>query len=315
MFNTPILLLIFNRPKTTQKVFNKIREQKPRHLYIAADGPRINNLEDIELCKKTREIVAQIDWNCEVRTLFRDENLGCGVSPAQSITWFFENVEQGIILEDDILTDSSFFGFCETMLDRYKNNEQIMHVSGCYFLESFSENIPQSYYFTRHIHVWGWATWRRAWKHYDYHMKDWYTLRSNKKLKKYYSGYSIFWKEIFDKMSNKGNDIWDYQWMFAIYKNDGIAINPSINLTQNIGFDNDATHTKDPNSIFTSIKLSSLSGIIHPIISDVDIKKDILYYTHFLNFDLEFEISKRHILWKLKKYLKKFKTNFFGYFV
>jgi hypothetical protein len=314
LFQTPILLLIFNRPETTEKVFNAIRNQKPKYLFIAADGPRQNNEADIDLCKRAREIVAAIDWDCEVKKLFRDKNLGCGAGPAQAITWFFENVEQGIILEDDILPDPSFFLFCQDMLNYFKNDTEVMHISGCYFLELFEGGKfePESYYFTQHIHVWGWATWRRAWKHYDYDMKGSAALNVSKSLTKYYGGYSIFWRDIFEGMTHKGNDIWDYQWMFAIYKHNGIAINPTKNLTTNIGFGNNATHTTDAGSIFTKVKLSSLSKLIHATGNKIDTARDALYYKHFLNFDLGAEIAKRNFIWKLKKYLRKLKARFYA---
>jgi hypothetical protein len=305
MFNTPILLLIFNRPDVTQIVFDIIKQIRPKFLYIGADGPRADKPEDKILCEETRNIVSKIDWSCNVKTLFEDKNLGCGVAPAKAITWFFDHVEQGIILEDDIVPDESFFKFCEETLEYYKNAHNIMHISGCYFLESFIAHPSESYYFTKHIHVWGWATWRRAWKYYDYDMKDWPSLRSKKDLATYYDGYGTFWEEIFDKMIIKGNDIWDYQWMFAIYKERGVAINPTVNLTQNIGFNSKGTHTLNPDSIFTKVKLSSLSEIVRPSAINIHFEKDILYYKHYLDFDLPIELRKRNVIWKLKKLLRK----------
>ena len=163
MFSTPILFMIFNRPDTTQQVFAKIRGQKPKFLFIAADGPRANHPADAELCQATRNVALNIDWECEVKTLFREENLGYGVAPAEAITWFFENVEQGIILEDDIDTDPSFFTFCEELLNYYKNDEQIMRISDSYFFADLKpKDTVNSYYFSKQIHGWGWATWRRC---------------------------------------------------------------------------------------------------------------------------------------------------------
>lgn len=310
MLNTPILLLIFNRPDTTKKVFEAIREQRPKYLYVASDGPRSDNHDDIDLCRQCIDITSNIDWPCEVKTLLRDTNLGCGLGPATAITWFFDHVDQGIILEDDVFPDQSFFYFCEQMLERYKHDHRMMHISGCYFLEAHGEPSLQSYYFTKHIHVWGWASWKRAWKLYDYKMKDLSILESNERLSKYYGGYSIFWKDIFRGMKNRGDDIWDYQWMFSIYKNDGIAINPTINLTKNIGFNSNATHTKNPESVFTKIKLSSLSEIIPPVANNIDTEKDILYYKYFLEFDLQAELKKRNTIWRIKGLLRKLKIRF-----
>lgn len=307
MLNTPILLMIFNRPDSTEKVFAQVKQQRPRSLFIAADGPRLNNLADIDLCLRSREIVANIDWDCEVKTLYREENLGCGAAPAQAISWFFEHVEQGIILEDDILPDPSFFGFCETLLDRFKNDLAVMHISGCYFLDDFTKKETPfwGYYFTKHIHVWGWATWRRAWRLYDYEMKDRLSRINDRALTGYYGDYAPFWKNTFKGLVYERNDIWDYQWMFAIYKNNGIAINPTVNLTTNIGFDHNATHTKDTNSIFTTVKRSSLLSITDPVQTTVDFTRDSLYYKHFLNFDPKLQRSRESVIWKLKNYLKK----------
>ncbi|WPU91641.1 nucleotide-diphospho-sugar transferase [Mucilaginibacter sabulilitoris] len=312
MFKTPILLLIFNRPDTTEKVFNEIRRLQPAALYIAADGPREGKTEDIERCKKCREIVMNnLDWDCEVNTLFNDTNLGCGAAPASAISWFFEHVERGIILEDDILPDPSFFNFCQEMLIRYENTPDVMHISGCYFLQDFlPADQEQSYYFTRHIHVWGWATWRRAWQYYDYDMAEWDRFNSDEALSDYYGPYYIFWKTLFANMLHKGNDIWDYQWMFAIYKKNGVAINPAANLVQNLGFGENATHTTDSESIYTRVRLQTISELAHTPMKSIDLKKDSLYYQHYLHFDLQAEHNKQKALWKFINRLRKLKARF-----
>lgn len=313
MYSTPILFLIFNRPETTQKVFDIIKKQQPKYLYIAADGPRCDRPQDFNLCQKSREIVLKIDWDCEVKTLFRDKNLGCGVAVYEAITWFFGHVLEGVILEDDTLPHQTFFHYCENMLEHFRNDENVMHISGSYFLESLSTSISlDSYYFTKHIHVWGWATWRRSWQEYDYYIKEFEIQKTRKSLFNYYGEYWNFWKGIYLSIFNKEIDTWDYQWMFAIYLNNGIAINPTKNLVKNIGFGDDATHTKDINSIYTKVETSCLSKIVHPAGSTLDSKRDSLYYTHFLNFSVEEEIAKRNILWKLKKYMQKLKRKLNG---
>lgn len=308
-FQTPILFIIFNRPEKTKVVFEEIKKQQPKYLFIAADGRRPGNENDALLCSQCREIVAEIEWDCEIKTLYRESNLGCGVAPADAITWFFGFVDRGIILEDDILTDSSFFDYCEKMLEFYKNEPTVMHISGGYFLAPFIENTDQaSYYFTKHIHVWGWATWRRAWQYYNYDLKSQLKKRTRKGLKAYYADYYFFWTDIFETLAQKKrNDIWDYQWMFAISSRNGIAINPAKNLTKNIGFGSNATHTFDSDSNFTTIGLSSISELIHPSCKAVDNKKDILYYQNYLKIDLLAEKAKRNLLWKLKKHLRNLK--------
>ena len=163
---TPILFLIFNRLDTTEKVFEKIREQQPKYLYIAADGPRSDVPEDQEKCRKTRAIIDRIDWDCELKTLFREENLGCRNNAVQAITWFFDNVEEGIILEDDCLPDPTFFRYCEDLLSYYRYDMRVMHIAGSNLQQGFKSD-NASYYFSHIPWVWGWASWKRAWKYYD----------------------------------------------------------------------------------------------------------------------------------------------------
>jgi hypothetical protein len=303
--DTPLLFLIFNRPETTATVFDKIKQQKPSKLYIAADGARNNNSKDIENCRLTRKLVIEgIDWDCDVKTLFRDNNAGCGKAVSEAINWFFSNEEYGIILEDDTVPDSSFFTFCTEMLIKYRHDDKVMHISGCYFLKDIAPKAIRSYYFTKHIHVWGWATWKRAWTNYDYDMQEWPTPK--KSLKQYFGNYAGFWKSIFESAYSKGIDTWDYQWMFAIFKNKGIAINPTTNLIMNIGFNSDATHTSDKDSIYTTVKVEPLLKINHPDIVKIDMAKDELYYKTYLNVNVEsIKLKLKTFLCKILGYLKR----------
>ena len=167
MIDTPLLFIIFNRPDVTLRVFNELKKQKPKYLFIAADGPRAGFEDDIDKCKRVREVVLnEIDWDCEVKTLFRDLNLGCGHAVSGAIDWFFENVEKGIILEDDCLPNKSFFYFCENLLESYKENDEVFAISGANFQDK--KIGKASYFFSKYLYVWGWATWRRAWENYDF---------------------------------------------------------------------------------------------------------------------------------------------------
>jgi hypothetical protein len=239
----PILFLIFNRPDTTKKVFEAIGKYKPKELYIAADGPRKDKGGEKELCEETRKITENIDWDCEVKTLFRDENLGCRDAVSSAIDWFFENVEDGIILEDDCLPNQAFFRFCEELLDRYRDNEKIMHVSGNNF-QLGKKVTDYNYYFSNLNHVWGWATWRNRWQKYNKKMSglEKFINEDIKKILKYNKMIKQ-WTENFKKVKNGILDTWDYQWTFSIWSNNGISLLPSKNLVQNIGFDNRSTHT------------------------------------------------------------------------
>ncbi len=247
MFKTPILFLIFNRLDTAQKVFEKIKEQKPKHLYIAADWPRKNKKWEAEACKKTREeILKQIDWDCELKTLFRDENLWCKRAVSWAITRFFENVEQWIILEDDCLPNTSFFWFCETMLEKYKDDTRIMQVSwDCFLPEKRQDN--NSFGFTHFAHIRWRASWRRAWNQYDIKM-EWFN-----KFKEYWVSsyiYSYFYSKSviikdYEEVFSWKVDTRDSQRCGMIKANHWLSVFPLVNLISNIWFSADALHTKN----------------------------------------------------------------------
>lgn len=262
-YYTPVLLLIFNRPEETAKVFNKIREQKPSRLYVAADGPRAAYVNDIELCRKCREIVSNIDWDCQLKVLFRDENLGCGEGPANAITWFFGHEEAGVILEDDCLPNESFFVFCEELLSRYMQHEEVMMICGTSYQPASLDH--NSYYFSKYAHAWGWATWKTAWDKYSYTLQQ-ETAKaitavinrtfSDKRERKLWE-YNL-------KIIKNGLDAWDYQWMYWIWKNNGLCIIPWKNTISNIGFGEKATHTLDAGSEQSQMLQYNIENIIHP---------------------------------------------------
>lgn len=234
-YKTPILFIIFNRKEVTEKVFAEIQKIKPGKLYIAADGPRKNIQQDAENCKQTRDAVLNnINWECEVKTLLRDENLGCRKAVSSAITWFFENEEKGIILEDDCLPDVSFFHFCSLMLEHYQDKQEIMMICGtCLLPEDKTEN---DYYFSKLTMIWGWATWRRAWAKYDLEMKEWPVFKKSGYYEKVYGKLFAFdLVRSIDKCYNKLIDTWDFQWNFCISSNNGLSIFPKKNLISNIG--------------------------------------------------------------------------------
>jgi hypothetical protein len=169
-FATPILFLIFNRPDTTDKVFEKIREIQPRQLFISADGPRPDRKDEREKCEEARKVIQKIDWKCELKTNFSEKNLGCRVGVSSGIDWFFSQVSKGIILEDDCLPDASFFNFCKVLLEYYRNDERIMHIGGINVQDGRMRGTA-SYYFSKISHIWGWATWKRAWEKYDVNIR------------------------------------------------------------------------------------------------------------------------------------------------
>ena len=267
MIETPVLLIIYNRPELTEKVFDVIRSVRPKQLFIAADGPKQEKIADAARCAETRAVTEKINWDCDVKRLYRDKNLGCKDAITSGINWFFGQVEEGIILEDDCVPDETFFTFCKEMLSRYRNNERIMHINGTNFL--LGKKVPGSYYFSNFAHPWGWAGWRRAWKKYDSDMKTFPEFKEknmfdrvskNKRLKN-------FWLSVLEKTYDgtfERNSVYDYQWFFTIWYNKGIVITPTVNLVSNIGFGPDATNTIYSYVSRSNMKRGAMHNIIHP---------------------------------------------------
>lgn len=242
---TAVLFLVFNRPEPTRRVFEAIRKARPRRLYVAADGPRPDRAGEAELCAEVRRIASNVDWPCEVKTLTREHNLGCKHGVSSAIDWFFTQEEEGIILEDDVLPQPSFFTYCEKLLPRYRYDDHVSMISGCNLLgKNFRSQ--DSYFFSRYMHVWGWATWRRAWSHFSVTMEGWPSFASSAKLDAVVCGRrnaARHWSKVFDDVKCGKIDSWAYPWVHAGWMNDMVAIIPSHNLVENIGFGPDATHT------------------------------------------------------------------------
>jgi hypothetical protein len=261
MLNTPILFLVFNRPESTRITFDRIRQTAPTKLYVAADGPRAHVAAEAERCREVRQLIANgINWPCEVSYLYRENNLGCGKAVQEAINWFFSCEESGIILEDDCLPSDSFFPFCSEMLEKYKNNMDVFHITGSNFQYGKSRG-NASYYFSSCIHVWGWASWRRAWQHYDKNMREFEILKRTHPLK-----HILPWSQ-FDEVYDGHIDTWDMQWFYTCLHNRALSIIPNQNLIRNIGFGSQgATHTdfREPDYISKSV-LSELGfPLKHP---------------------------------------------------
>ncbi len=261
----PILFLIFNRPEETRRVFEEIRNYKPSHLYIAADGPRAERGNEVFQCNEARQVVDLIDWPCETYTLFRNENLGCKIAVSQAISWFFECEEAGIILEDDCLPNPDFFTYCSELLEFYKNDDRIMAITGDNFQHGKTRG-NGSYYFSKIMHIWGWATWRRAWVKYDVSVSfwndwkkssDWLSIWKDPIARK-------FWEKILDSIYRNEIDTWDYQWTACIWYHGGLTITPNVNLVSNIGFGVNATHTTSVNNSIANMVTEKLHCIVHP---------------------------------------------------
>jgi hypothetical protein len=247
MTRAPVAFLIFNRPNETARVFERIRQARPRTLLVIADGPRDDAEHD--LVERTRSIVQQIDWPCDVRVNASATNLGCRKRVSSGLDWVFSEVNEAIVLEDDCLPDPTFFRFCDEMLERYRDEPRVMHIGGTNF-QLGARPTSDSYYFSAINQIWGWATWGRAWRgHYDVTMSRWPEVRDTNFLS------DLIGEEIaakvkigFDGVHSGKTDTWDNQWTFAMWLAQGLAVLPAVNLISNIGFGPGATHTKKANS-------------------------------------------------------------------
>jgi hypothetical protein len=262
---TPVAFLVFNRPDTTARVFAAIREARPAHLLVVADGPRVNRADDSPLCAEVRRLVEQVDWPCEVRYNYSDINLGCRKRVASGLDWVFEQVEEAIILEDDCLPHPSFFRFCEELLAKYRHDERIMMISGDNFQFGINRT-SYSYYFSRYSHIWGWASWRRSWGKYDISMKLWPEIRDGGWLQNVFIRKDVikYWEKSFQDTYNGLIDTWDHQFTFACMVNNGLSIVPNMNLVSNIGFNSCATRTKRKCRFSNIITEEMLFPLVHP---------------------------------------------------
>ena len=282
--NTPVLFLVFNRLDTTKQVFEAIRQAKPPRLYVAADGPRSDRLGEAEKVKLVRDYVMDhVDWECEIKTLFRENNLGCRIAVSSAIDWFFENEEMGIVLEDDCLPHTTFFQFCEELLNFYRNDSRVMQICGSNLLKR-ERNTIESYYFSKYGPIWGWASWRRAWQYYDVDIKLWQQVKE----RKIYYGFCDTKEEasirldLYDKLANGDINTWDYQWGFAKNINSGLSITPNVNLISNIGFGEDGTHVTDPQSPLANLMIASMElPLKHPFAVYRDSEADKIFSQTF----------------------------------
>jgi hypothetical protein len=295
-FETPILFIIFNRPEVTQKVFDQIKQVKPRYLYVAADGPRQSQVNDIGNCAATRKIIEQIDWHCDLKTLFREENLGCGPGVSSAITWFFENVEAGIILEDDCLPNLSFFPYCEALLIKYRSEDVVKFIGGNNFQNGIKRG-HASYYFSHYPTSWGWATWRRSWTLFNADISD-----STLKIKQGHldlvfnsSMEKNHWLKSLHKANNERKSVWDFQFYYAIWLSKGLCVTPNQNLVVNLGFFDQGTHYFLKDSTKTSVRSESIDfPLVHPYAMNVDRKADSYTFNNFYSHSL----SRSLRLWK-----------------
>ena len=263
-FNTPLLFLIFNRPQFTRRVFEEIRRARPPKLFVAADGPRADHPGEDDLCSQARKAI-RVDWDCDLHLDYRQKNQGLKLGVSGAIDWFFDHVEEGIILEDDCLPSPSFFDFCQELLTRYRKDDRVMHISGTN-LQFGRKRGDGSYYFSRYMRCWGWASWRRAWAFYDVGMSTYEAFRRQNQLAHIVESRSMrrFWRLTFDAVAAGRISTWDFQWAYAIFAQGGLCAVPNVNLVSNLGFGPAATHTFDSKSVMANVQARDLEAITHP---------------------------------------------------
>lgn len=274
----PVLILLFNRPAVTRRLLAAIQTGRPRELFVAADGPRSDHPEDIERCRQTRELVDDVDWPCQIHRLYRNTNLGLQKAVTTALDWFFEHVEAGIVLEDDCLPAPDFFTFTGEMLERYANVSQVMHVSGLNMKpeQHFS---PYSYFFTGVGHVWGWATWRRAWRLNDPTMADWPEIRHEFGFAAPPLRRALGYK--FDSAFAGRKLTWSRVWYYTTVRHGGLAIIPAVNLIRNVGFGADATHTRDERH---PLRLEEWGRLTQPLVYPTYLAVNPLYERHLTRY-------------------------------
>ena len=310
---TAVVFIIYCRPSTTEKVFEKIRAAQPPRLYLIADGPKSS--EQNSVCQQTRAIVESgIDWNCQLHRVYSKENLGCARRIQSGLDFVFKYEEQAIILEDDTLPDFTFFRFCEELLERYKDSESVFHICG---MNMFPELLlkEDSYCFSSINNIWGWATWARAWNNFDLQMKEWENEDKEKFLENWCvtKSFRKGMKKMFDIHCNNYDPwTWDYQWIYACWKNNGVAVLPSRNLVSNIGIGPSATHTisESPISLYPNFLQSMNFPLSHPLTTDRNLtiekqykkKEEIPNWRSIKNFVNNKIVRKFHLLFQTKSH-------------
>ncbi len=257
---TPVVLIIFNRPAQTEKVFEVIRQAKPPKLLVIADGSRAERPGEAEKCAAARAVIDRVDWDCEVFKNYSDVNLGCDPRISSGLNWVFETVEEAIILEDDCVPHPTFFRYCEELLERYRHDARVMNISGQNVLFG-RHRTEYSYYFSRYTLCWGWASWRRAWQYFDVDVKLWPEIRDQNLIKNVLvDPYAVkVWERTVQLLYDGYLTGWDFKWMFACWLQNGFCIIPNGNLVTNIGHGSDATHTNDEKSPYNNMLVEAMS--------------------------------------------------------
>ena len=282
---TPVLFIAFNRYDSAIQVFEAIRQAKPPRFYFACDGPR--NEQERARCEKVRSIVDLVDWECEVFTKFSEKNLGVMMGESTAMDWFWENEEEGIVLEDDTYPSQSFFWYCQELLEKYRNDDRVWCIMGNNLMTEWEVKGKESYYFSAHGYgaYWGWAGWRRVWQKYDVQMKDWPEVRDSGLLMGQFltkgemkEAYLLFEAQYDGRIRS-----WDYQMDLARHLNRGVTCMPNTNMIRNIGFGSEGTHTVNENDRRNKEDLYEMKfPLVHPKYMLVDQERDLAYFERYI---------------------------------
>lgn len=263
---TPVILIAFNRPDTTRQVLAALSQVQLSHLLVILDGPRSKHPKDQQKCTEVRRLIEKMDWKCEISTNYAENNMGLRARVSSGLNWAFEQVERAIILEDDCVADPTFFRFCDELLDKYEEDQRIFMISGNNYQFGRRQS-PYSYYFSIHAHIWGWATWRRAWKYYDDRMTLWPHVRKNHLLRAYFKEPRAlrYWENRFQQTYDEKINSWAYRWTLSCWLQNSLTVLPEKNLVTNIGFGLTATNTQGRPSRYTHVSSEALDfPIKHP---------------------------------------------------
>ena len=299
----PVVMLVFNRPDETSRVLNAVANAKPDRLYVVGDGPRQKS--DEQSVYAVRKLFARLDWQCEVHTLFRDRNLGCKRSVETGLDWFFSMEDRGIILEDDCVPGDDFFPFASELLVAHEDS----NVVGCITGNNFQSGVQRgeaSYYFSKYNHCWGWATWRRAWEHYDAEMTMWPDWRESNEWRSLFddSVEEKYWRHIFDRVYEGSINSWAYPWAASLWYERKVTATPNSNLVTNIGFGESATHTQSPSGRGANKPIGQIETLTHPETIEVDFLADRYTFDYFVGGrDLRFPRRLMLLPWRVVRYI------------
>lgn len=267
-FNTPIAILTFNRPQLTERLIGILAQVKPRRIFVVSDGPRPNVTSDVEKCAAVRSLFEKLGWECQIERNFAESNMGSFPRNSSGLNWVFAQVEEAIILEDDCMPDTSFFPYCEELLEKYRDDPRVGVISGNNFLKPTVVQQVPSYFFSGYATTWGWASWRRTWRQVDLDMPYWPQFRDGGTLRQsvFSSSEAKYWRGIYDAIHERRvKNAWDYQLMLACRRFNFLTIVPSVNLVSNVGFGPDATNCQDSNSSVSNLKAHRMTfPLVHP---------------------------------------------------